>query len=67
MFLFIYQYIDRQELLSCFHPTTINPLRAKYCIWNMMIYLQFISFHYTEMTWAVEMLPRVRQELTYSA
>ena len=43
---------------------TVGPLRAIFCIGKL--YLQFMSLFYTEMIQAAEILPRVRQELTYS-
>ena len=33
---------------------------------NINMFLQFIPFFYTDMTQVVEILPDVRQELTYS-
>ena len=45
---------------------TIDPLRAKFFRGNKNIYSHFTSFRHTEMTQVVEILPQVRQELTYS-
>ena len=44
----------------------INHSRAKFVIGNIKIYLQFISLLHTGKTQVVDILPQVRQELTYS-
>ena len=43
-----------------------NPLRAKFFRGNINIYLHFVSFHHTDTTQVVEILPEIRQESTYS-
>ena len=43
-----------------------NPVRAKLFKGNRNIYLHFMSFLHINMTQAVEIIPQVRQELTYS-
>ena len=45
----------------------IYPLRDKFLIGNIEVYLQFISFLHSDLRQVVEILPRVRQELNYSA
>ena len=40
----------------------INSLRAKFFNININLYLQFISFLYTDMTQVLEILLHVRQE-----
>ena len=44
----------------------INPLRVKFFIGTIKMYLQFASFPHTDITQVDEILSDVRQELTYS-
>ena len=44
----------------------LNPLHATLFIGNTKMYLQLISLLYNDMTQVVEILPHIRQELTYS-
>ena len=44
----------------------INPLEAKFSWGNKNTYLHFMPFRHINMTRAVEILPQVRKELTYS-
>ena len=46
--------------------TGINPLHAKFFRRNINIYLHFMSLLHIDMTEIVEIVPQVRQELTYS-
>ena len=46
--------------------THLNPLHAKISRGNKNIYLHFMSFLHIDMAQVVEILPQVRQELTYS-
>ena len=43
----------------------INPLHAKFFRGNKNIYLHFMSLLHIDMTQVVEILPKVRQDLTY--
>ena len=45
----------------------INPLPAKFFKGKKNLYLHFMSFLHTDMTQVVEILPQVRQDITYSA
>ena len=45
----------------------VNPLRAKFFLENIKMYSQFVSFLHTDLTHVIEILPPVRQELTYSS
>ena len=53
-----YQYVNDCQLL-------INLLRAKFIRGDKNICLHFMSFLHIDMTEVVEILPQVRQELTY--
>ena len=44
----------------------INPLRAKFFLGNVNIYLHFVSFLHIDTMQVVEILPQIRQERTYS-
>ena len=52
--------------LDYYLGSLINPLHAKFFIGNLKKYLHFISYHHTDMTQVVEILPHVIQELTCS-
>ena len=52
---------NREKLLKLF----LNLLCAKF-FWGNKTYLHFVSFLYTDMAQEVEILPQVRQALTYS-
>ena len=45
---------------------SFDPLRAKISIWNIKMYLQFVSLLHTDRAQEVEILSLVRQELAYS-
>ena len=45
---------------------SINPLRAKFFRGNINTYLHFVSFLHIDAMQLVELLPRIRQEPTYS-
>ena len=47
-----------------YHNVVINPLHAEVFLEKM--YLQFISYIHNEISQVVEIVPHVRQELTYS-
>ena len=51
---------------KCFDAFKFNPLRAKFFRGNINIYLHFVSFLHIDTTQVVEILPQIRQELTYS-
>ena len=60
--------IPLREVLDVINScnNTINPLRAKFFRGNINIYLHFVSFIHFDTTPVVEILPQIRQELTYS-
>ena len=49
-----------------FYDIYLNPSRAKFFRGNKNIYEHFMSFLHIDMTRAVEIVPRVIQELAYS-
>ena len=53
-----------EQIAHVFRSQEASIWRTKLFIGNLKMNLQFISF-YTDMTDAVKILPRVRQELTY--
>ena len=56
-------------ILLAFSGVTIKnvyPLRAKFYRGNINIYLHFVSFLYIDMTHVAKILPKIRQEPTYS-
>ena len=55
--------ILQSERLTTWSARSFNPLRYKFFIGNIKMYLQFISFLHTDMTQAIEILPCVRQNL----
>ena len=64
--------IETQDIIVWLFPglltfhLTINPLVAKFFRGNINIYLHFVSFLHNDTTQVVEILPQIRQELTYS-
>ena len=46
--------------------TDVNPLRAKLFRGNINIYLHFASYLHIDTMKVVEIIPRIRQEPTYS-
>ena len=54
----IWRYVE-------FVGVRFNPLHAKFFRGNKNIYLHFMLFLHIDMTQVVEILPQVRQELTY--
>ena len=52
---------------NSYYSKNLNPLHAKVFRGNKNTYLHFMLFFHVDMTQVVEILPQVRQELTYSA
>ena len=61
-----YLYMDTLCIRFLFCSFFFNPLNAKFLRGNKNLLLHFVSFLHIDMTQVVEILPEVRQELTYS-
>ena len=66
-FLSYHSLITLQDTPVHHSTDSVNPLHDKSFIGNIKIYLQILSILHTEMTQVFEILPHVRQKLTYSA
>ena len=58
------QHADRLQY-GIYFLIILNPLHAEIFKGSIKMYLQFIPLLYTDMAWVVEILARVKRELTY--